>query len=84
MILKRHGIDLCVGNTMAANPSPQEDRYVDVRFRGQTYRVTVDHAHMLAARGHLRRYHFGGVKYEVEDDRYIHVRGEPVCSGHNG
>lgn len=57
-----------------------EQTHVNVIFRGQIYRITVEHAHMLANRGHLRSYPASfGAKYEVENDRYIHVRGEPIA-----
>ena len=58
-----------------------EQKYVDVKFRGKTYRITAEHAHMLARRGHLRIKKFGfpiPAEYSVEDDRMIEVRGEPL------
>lgn len=55
-----------------------EQTHVNVTFRGETYRITTEHAHMLAMRGHLIHRRFSGVKYEVENDRNIEVIGEPI------
>jgi hypothetical protein len=58
-----------------------ERTHVDVRFRGQVYRVGIDHAHMLSKRGHLRSHtsgHPARVTYYMDDDRCIEVVGEPL------
>ncbi len=54
------------------------NEHINVGFRGQVYRVTVDHAHMLANRGHLQRSTDPRAPYRVEDDPHITVRGEPI------
>lgn len=46
-----------------------------VRFRGETYRITLDVARALKVRGFLQN-HAGS--YYIEDDPYLHVRGEPI------
>ena len=54
-----------------------EQKHIDVRYSGQVYRITLDHAHMLARRGHLRSHPRCDGKppeYYVETDRYIEVR----------
>lgn len=58
-----------------------EQKYLMVRFRGETYQITVEEAHMLNQRGHLRPYAWNPaepVRYLVEDDVHIDVRGEPI------
>ena len=45
--------------------------------------MTLDHAHMLQKRGHLRARRHGypiRVEYYVEDDRMIEVVGDPIRS----
>jgi hypothetical protein len=67
---------------MNAVVKPLERRTLDVQFKGQTYRIDLDHAHAINRRGHLKSYGWGDkITYYVEEDRMIDVRGVPLSSG---
>lgn len=65
---------------MSESGAPSEAKTLVTHFRGRRYRISLDHAHMLNRRGHLRSHGWGAdIAYYVEDDRMIEVCGEPLA-----